>query len=380
MKVCYIDYGNQEKVSCCHLRPLASKFCCLPRQAINCSLNALAPFHCNPGLPSNVWNEQICEWFSNLLLGKSIKIRVTNCMKSNQVTAELFLQFEEVQDSVYNFLKDAVISSDNLVPLSKFMCSFGLSNSPTQSPSSISCTDEEDVKPKCSAYLPPVDFTKLPPLLVRLDSSLAFTCLISHINSNLLFYVHPIQRDLAHAMNHICDTLNDYYAVEDNCVVIPPEDLKCGSVCAVISVEYKQWCRGVISCIQSDMQSGMKVKFLIFFLDYGGSEWMESSNLFSLMTSLREYPAQVMCCSFSEVTAKNCSCEEVESTCQDNPDIVGNMEKSYVCSVIGQEYISECISYLEAVTCETKQLVASAKVKGIMILHCVILVFFQFLS
>ena len=43
VKVCYVDYGNQEQLPLTHLRPLEPQFCQLPCQALHCSLTGVHP-------------------------------------------------------------------------------------------------------------------------------------------------------------------------------------------------------------------------------------------------------------------------------------------------------------------------------------------------
>lgn len=336
-----MDYGNEEELPYNQLRPLDPKFCDLPCQAVNCSLKNVRPFSQLP----DVWCNHVCAWFSSLLLGKSIQVSVSEYKSPNPVALEIFLPQKELKESVLaNFVFcDNILKGDSIIPLSSFMDCVGLSSlHPRLENGGV------------------LHYTDLPPLIIRLNASQEFTCLMSHVSGEMLFYVHPVQEDLAHNMNFINDQLYSHHSTEQHCVQMPCEDIKCGNICSSYSVELQQWCRGIITSIKTEV-SGEKLECLVFFLDYGVSEWRDSSKLFNLINSLRRYPSQVVCCNFKEVTRKG-ECKAGTTHVLSNPKVAGCVSGAYEC-LISQIHISECVHFMRKAT-EEKQLFVVVNEKG----------------
>lgn len=341
VEVKYVDYGNTECVPHHSLQPLHSRFCHLPCQAIFSGLNSISPtYTVHKSSYDSMWSDHICEWFSSLLLGKSIEILVIKSESQDHVFLEIFLPLNQLMHSILsNF--DCFNSSSLLIPLSSFMYSTGLSCINGQGKRNLHVRD-------------------LPPLVVKLNSSQDFTCLISHVADKMHFYVHPVQADLAFCMTVIAETLQNHYSVKENCVEILSEDMKYGSLCAVYSKVFNQWCRGVITCTKNVGTSGRTVKCLVFFLDYGGLEWIELFNVFVLVESLVVYPAQVICCCFEEVAAGIEGNDELYLT---NPDVGKTDEDCYSCRIVKQECIDAGIKFLRALSNED-QLIVLVKGEG----------------
>lgn len=325
------------------LQPLDPQFRVLPCQAIQCCLENTLPFSPSTG----VWSSHVCDWFSSLLLGMTIEVSISESTP-NGVSLEILLPQEQLEKSILpNVIQGGdYLDKQSMIPLSLFMASLRLSTRPHDMKS-------DDKRANCH-------ISSLQPLLVNLNAAGEFTCLMSHVADELHFYIHPVQEDLAHTMNLINDVLYSHYSAETNRVHLSPENIKCGNVCCVYSMELQHWCRGAITSIKTDISGGV-LTCLIFHLDYGVSEWMESSNVFTLVEHLCEYPSQVVCCSFKEVTADGCL--EQGNIVLINPDIKGFVENTYTCSITRGEILSECSHFMRAATQE-KQLFVVVKENG----------------
>lgn len=253
---------------------------------------------------------------------------------------EVILKHEELKKSIFLSVNpEGDMKSEDSVSLSQFLCSVGLCCESKLENSTEGCN---------------LQISHLPPLVVQLDSTWQFTCLVSHVADEMHFYVHPVQENLAHDMNYIDGELCNHYSVEDNCIRIPSEDLKCGSVCCVYSVNIQQWCRGVITSLKSEF-FGEAPKCLVFFFDYGESEWVELAKVFTLIKSLSGYPCQVMCCCLEEVSNSDETGEILK-----NPDLESFTNQNYFCSM---RAVSECVGMMKRVT-EGKKLFVAVKGEG----------------
>lgn len=336
-----MDYGNEEKLSYTQLRPLHHKFCSLPCQAICCCLkNAFSLSQQSITLHSS-----ICDWFSSLLLGKCISISISECKGSNHISSEVLFPILEVKKSLFPTSVLEMDLKNDLISMSSLIDSIGFCHA-----------DKCHIDSKKDN----LHISHLPPLIVKLNSSLEFTCLMSHVTDEAHFYVHPIQEDLAHNMNLINDELYDHYTMSENCIPLPLEDLKCGILCSVYSVEFQQWCRGVITRIKHDISERLPT-CLIFFLDYGGTEWIEACKIFYLISSVKKFPSQVVCCNFEEITNYDDFDSEVEVLM--NPDLASHADNCYTCSVSQKEVLSQCVQFLKSAT-EEKSLFIVVKGKG----------------
>lgn len=336
VKVNYVDYGNEETLPLSELQPLHSQFRILPSQAIQCCLANVLPF----SLSTAVWSNHICDWFSSLLLGTTIEVSI--CESSlNQVSLEIILPREQLMKSILlNVTRhNDCLDKHSTVPLSLFMNSICLSTRPC------------DMIERAISHI-----SALPPLVIRFNASREFTCLMSSVADKMHFYVHPVQEDLAHTMNLINDVLSNHYTHELNRIHFSPESIKYGNVCCIHSAELNHWCRGVITSIKTDL-SGGPLTCSVFLLDYGVSEWVESSDVFILVKPLCEYPSQVVCCCFEEISA-DCAGEVLLS-----PDINGVSSNTYKCLITQGKILSECAHFMRAATDE-KQLFVVVKQNG----------------
>ena len=404
LAVNYVDYGNEEQLPFVRLRPLDPKFCVLPCQAIHCSLGSCSK------QPSDPWYEKIFDWFSSLLLGKTVTIVTTEGVGSPSTTedvgspsatedvgspsatedvgspsatedvgspsatedvgspsatedvgspsatedvgspsavpVEVLVPWEKLRKSAcLNLFLPKEVSDKDFVHLSAFMdlsCNF-------------SALDErigEDF----------IHISHLPPLLVKLNSCGEFTCLMSHVTDDLRCYVHPVQENLAHDMTFISDELCATGRSHDQ---LSSEHVRCGSVCCVFSKDFQHWCRVVVVCLKKE-QGEEKTECLVFYLDYGGLEWIEPSKLFRLPKLLQKLPSQVVCCNFDELTANSSrsGADLTEKRLLTNPDLEGfESRNNYVCSIVQQELASKGVQFITSATKE-KQLFVMVKETG----------------
>lgn len=331
-----------EEVSLDRLRPLHHKFCSLPCQALYCCLESVFPLlkEC-----SGAWSSSVCEWFANLLLGKTVEVTTAESTDYDLVLLDLSLALSDVKKSVFPCCIFDLDFNNDYVQLSSIMKSIGLSVTGNYQVPSTSC--EQDI----------VHVSDLPPLVVKLNSYLEFTCLVSHVADEAHVYVHPIQEDLARGMTFIDDELFDHYSSEENCISLPSEYLKCGVLCAMYSTLFQQWCRGMIIRIKSELGED-KPLCLIFSLDFGGMEWIDACKVFFLKSSVRMYPSQVVCCNFEEITGGDHDLEVLV-----NPDIAGLAQNCYVSSVGRKDTLSRCVNFLKHFT-EEKKLFCVVRGKG----------------
>lgn len=372
MKVSYVDYGNQEIIPFSRIQPIDERFCRLPCQAINCSLNVY-PFQqqsCLAHPHNDVWSDTISAWLSSLLLGKSIEVSISDCLQPNQVLLEAFLPNQDLKDSVFTNFYDNDTLSQDVLSLSLFMSAVGFSCSNGDARKILedhSCSRESLALAACvkedydglssgSFGVSNIRISSLPPLVLKLNSSLEFTCLVSHITEDLLIYIHPVQADLACVINYINDTLHDHYSAEENRIRLTSNELKCGSICVIYSIEFQQWCRGSIVSIRSDITSEEKVRCLIFFIDYGGSELVDISDIFCLINSLSGYPAQAVCCNL------DVKCAGSSRRIMSNPDIKCDVENVPISKKI-EKFLLQCVNFLQHIT-DDRQLVGVLKGEG----------------
>lgn len=338
VSVNYVDYGNEEQLPFTRLQPLDPKFCVLPCQAIHCSLGNSSQ------QPSDPWYENIFDWFSSLLLGKTVQIMTSADVGSfSVVPVEVLVPWERLKKlALMNLFLSKEVSEKDFLHLSAFMDSVGLSCNYR----AVDIGIGEDF----------VHISQLPPLLVKLNSSGEFTCLISHITDDLRCYIHPVQKNLAHDLTFIS---NELCAAGKNRDLLLSAHVQCGSVCCVFSVDFQHWCRVVIVSLKKE-QGGEKTECLVFYLDYGGLEWMEPSELFPLPKLLQKLPSQVVCCNFDEITTRS----ETEKRPLTNPDIGGfEAHNNYVCSIVQQDLASKGVEFITAAT-EEKQLFVVVKEDG----------------
>lgn len=78
VNVCYVDYGNADKVSYLNLRKLLDEFLVLPVQAKQCSLAFVEPVDSSVG-----WTDQANEWLINNLQLKEFVIKITDVTDSH---------------------------------------------------------------------------------------------------------------------------------------------------------------------------------------------------------------------------------------------------------------------------------------------------------
>lgn len=298
------------------------------------------------------------DWFSSCLLGKNVKIVSSEKEGSSEVASvEVLVPREEIMRStLLNLvLRDDLLKND-FIPLSSFMDSVGLCGMDSGVDRVVRNGFEDDF----------VHISHLPPLVVKLNSSQEFTCLMSHVTDDIHFYVHPVQENLAHDMTFVSNQLCDHYSTKEKCVQLSTEHVQCGSVCCVYSADFQQWCRGVIVGLKREHCGTGNPECLIFYLDYGGSEWMESSKVFPLVNYLRRLASQVVCCSFDEITANSSRGGVVSArkALLTNPDL-GSFEtpNNYVCSVVQRDLVAKGVSFISAAT-EGKQLFVIVKENG----------------
>lgn len=135
--VLYVDYGNQEEVPLCSLRPLDRRFAYLPCQAIKCSLKVKpyvelsSPELKGSGIPQ--WPEHTKKWFKSLLTGKHVMVMFLTANSSNHaqvdiaISREMFLESMSCLHGVLSItegIKQFIQSTHffALFGLSSFMC------------------------------------------------------------------------------------------------------------------------------------------------------------------------------------------------------------------------------------------------------------------
>ena len=224
-----------------------------------------------------------------------------SCSAANTTSVEAFLPTERLMESVVvNFDLKSEDFKRKVMSLTSFMQHVGMSKNTSCNNLRVSGAFESSSPDVLNsnhnhkeAYFPSI--SNLLPLVIKLDKSKHFRCLLSVVSKDMFVYVHPVELSVAHNMITMEETLLDHYNVAENRVAMSCEHLKCGKLCVVYSSGIQKWCRGVVVVIQSDLSSGDDSNCLIFYLDYGGHDWVKSSQLCALTHELGEYPAQVVC-------------------------------------------------------------------------------------
>lgn len=341
-----MDYGNEEVLFCDSLRHLDPKFFQLPYQAIRCDLvNTL------PADPSGSWTDEVCEWFTNLLFGSSLRVTVVSCSAPNVIAVEAYLPANHLINLVVaNFdLRSEKFGRDS-ISLTSFMQHTGLSKLTNSSDDHL-IVSEVTMTHKGQKEIYFSSISDLPPLVVKLNELKQFACVLSVVSKNMLLYVHPVQESVADNITVLNKMLKSHYSVEENCQAIPTGHLKSGKLCVVYSREFEQWCRSVIVAVQGDLLSGDKLTCLVFFVDYGGSVWKESSQLCTLIPIVCTYPAQVICCDLTGSTGRFV----------DEGSLNFEVSGTSFCSM-EQKLASKCASSV-AMEIDNKTLIAAVKVE-----------------
>lgn len=343
-----MDYGNQEVLLYNTLRRLDPKFFQLPCQAIICDL-----FNALPADPSGTWTDEVCAWFTDVILGTSLRVSITSCSAPNVVSLEVFLPTHQLMNSVVaNFNLRSKDFDQDFVALTTFMQHVGLSKS-ADCPSHLSVSDASSIQ-KTHKELSCSNISDLPPLVVKLDELNQFTCLMSVVSKDMLLYVHPAQVSVAHSITVLDEILQSHYSAEENRVALPTGYVKSGSLCALYSREFQEWCRAVIVAVHGDFSSGDKLSCLVFFLDHGGSLWEESSQLFTLAPALCIYPALVICCDLTGYKDRGID--------EGSPRVNFEVSTTSYCSTKLEKLALECADSVSAVI-ENKPLIAVVKVE-----------------
>jgi len=314
-RVQYVDYGNEELLEVSAVRHLHPKFCSLPVQAIKCSMKNIEPLNLSAS-----WTEEVTFWFTSLLYGSSITISIRGVNGPNSVHVDALVPASQLTHSLLtNFdpLSDCNGQSSDSLSVSQFMCNtglamFGETTLPSEVSSEEEISSEEEVSSEeaesgnlQSTSLPVKEssmccgLSDLPSLVVKLTESNEFVCMVSMVSmvsNDMHMYVHPADSSVAHNISSLQAALQDHYCQEVNRVPVPSCALKNGNLCVVFSQEFEEWCRVVIVAVQSDLSTEIGLNCLVFFIDYGGSMWDSSGNLFCLTPSLTKYPATVVCC------------------------------------------------------------------------------------
>ena len=366
-RILYVDYGNEELVKCGAIRCLQSKFCHLPCQAITCSLSNTTPTD-----HSGAWTAEISSWFTNLLFGATLNIAVVSCIGPNAVTVDAFLTISQLMDSLmtnFAIVPDKQCDTSTVMSLSVFMHQTGLARLgscvpvlPDSSEETSSYSNYEPLKNGSDILVPNtstpsrqtetdelVRLSDLPSLIVNLTESDEFMCMVSVVSKELFVYVHPVECSVAHSITYLNSILQDHYSREINRIPIPKTGLKSKVLCVAFSKKFEEWCRAMIVATQSHLSTEEQLDCLIFYLDYGGSVWESSSELYTLTPSLSKYPASVICCSLDNIQ---------EGLPRTNHEV----KKPRMLSEVQEEAAAECaLSLAEKI--ENKPLVAVVRVE-----------------
>ena len=268
------------------------------------NVRSFAPCSSADSWPSTVYN-----WLSKLLIGQSVEVVVLKSLEQNRVEIDVSLSPEVLfsSESLANFplpvQSIANLSSfrNSTVPISLicFMLSTGIASIDQQTthelqtsvsvPPSDSHSTSDITSSGSVAESTSVDLSNACDVqegfsspLVTVDDENMFPLMISHLVSPSEFYVNPLQPE----MSNLQQSMNKYYSLASNREVLRNDNLKTGSICCVESDN--SWFRGVIT------ESHRKC--LVYYVDFGDSEWKMPSSLYALSPKFLTFPVQCLRC------------------------------------------------------------------------------------
>lgn len=116
------------------------------------------------------------------------------------------------------------------------------------------------------------------------------------------FYVHLITPD-ALEMDKLTQGLQEFYNKAENFAKLEDtRTLGVGDYCCAKFERDKSWYRGKILEIKSlGPKGGRKWDFMVFYVDYGNTEWVLETNVKPLADTFFDLPAQALKCSLAHI-------------------------------------------------------------------------------
>ncbi|KAG8187346.1 hypothetical protein JTE90_011708 [Oedothorax gibbosus] len=276
LTVCFVDYGNCEKVEKSKVRSITQEFASLPMQAIKCRIKGIRP-------PGQDWptNQNISRYFEGEsqchFIEKSGDSFVVDILCNNRSVAQLLV-------------KDGLAASDAPVTSQAPIAKQGppVNVQPQATAKQGSTVSARQVVPQRQSKFTP-------------GQLLSIT--VSFVESPYRFWCQSA--DESQSLEQLMADIEVQYLDADN-LPIDAKSLSVGSYCMAKYSADEAWYRAQIkSC-------GSAGEYDVFFIDYGNSEVVASSQLASIHQEFLSLPPQCFECRLNRAPS-TCKPETTEA-------------------------------------------------------------------
>eukprot|EP00058_Branchiostoma_floridae_P024135 XP_002609625.1 hypothetical protein BRAFLDRAFT_125037 [Branchiostoma floridae] len=255
----FVDYGNPEVVPCAKLRPLPVELSQLPGQAIPCRLAALVPM-------ADKWSDQAIQVFQDACIEKELKAK-----------------FDGKCDDKFDVVLYDPSESDGS-SINQKMVTLEHAKAQTK-------PDLEDETP--AQYKKPH---------LSMGEEVDFYFLSAEDPDNMVLQLVQSEQDL----NKLAENISNIYdriAESD----LQLKEMMTGSICCAKFTD-GLWYRAEVVSVENNQVT-------VYFVDYGNTETVDSSDVRKLHPELADLPTQAVHCGLSglEATSETWSCQVKEA-------------------------------------------------------------------
>ncbi|XP_035667114.1 uncharacterized protein LOC118409857 isoform X3 [Branchiostoma floridae] len=255
----FVDYGNPEVVPCAKLRPLPVELSQLPGQAIPCRLAALVPM-------ADKWSDQAIQVFQDACIEKELKAK-----------------FDGKCDDKFDVVLYDPSESDGS-SINQKMVTLEHAKAQTK-------PDSEDETP--AQYKKPH---------LSIGEEVDFYFLSAEDPDNMVLQLVQSEQDL----NKLAENISNIYdriAESD----LQLKEMMTGSICCAKFTD-GLWYRAEVVSVENNQVT-------VYFVDYGNTETVDSSDVRKLHPELADLPTQAVHCGLSglEATSETWSCQVKEA-------------------------------------------------------------------
>ena len=142
---------------------------------------------------------------------------------------------------------------------------------------------------------------------VTTDGDGSVSLMLSHVASPWRFWAHSVTRDAQEAIAGLMEHLAAYHA---DCApaCCAPRDVRPAQLYAARYPDDDRYYRARVDRLRGDGGDGGGdgvAAALVYYIDFGNSEWLPLSRLFPLELLFRMLPAQAICCRLANVTPRD---------------------------------------------------------------------------
>ncbi|KAK3752727.1 hypothetical protein QZH41_018695 [Actinostola sp. cb2023] len=251
-EVCFVDFGNSEKMAVSALKVLKEEFQSLPVQAIQCSLNQAKPKDCKE------WSDEAIAEFTDLVIEKDAVIKVIQKLPDHSCVVDL-LDESGSRDLALNALVEKGFAAD---------------------PSAMQdiMVLNPDYKPFAMTFSGG-DYIDISPLWCRSPHD---------------FYCQVLSEDSIVAFNLMTSKLQTVYSSMgpgENELHTP----SVGMLCCILYTIDDTWTRGRITGVVND--STLRIRFV----DYGNEEIVQLDKVKILLPEFLDLPIQCVQCRLASI-------------------------------------------------------------------------------